>query len=177
MCRISRELQHLFTLRTCCSTHHRGLVRFRISDRKFVNHTTEMILLSMILIVKWQFLKTQSQWPMSWVWKMMMKLKKVDMCHIFIWKIHCNIIDGDNYWIKSRKDWNQRQRLIQFELYEVSDQQRHLLRHLNTKYCRTRWSCWSTGWAAPASRTRWWPSCWRMRSTRTSTRWADNTEN
>ena len=49
MCRISRELHHLFTLRTCCSTHHRGLVRFRISDRKFVNHTTEMILWSMIL--------------------------------------------------------------------------------------------------------------------------------
>ena len=42
-------LQFLFTLKNCCSTHHRGLVRFRISDRKFVNHTTEMILWSMIL--------------------------------------------------------------------------------------------------------------------------------
>ena len=52
----NKEFQHLFTLRSCCSTHHRGLIRFRISDRKFVNHTTEMILWSMILTfegIKW----------------------------------------------------------------------------------------------------------------------------
>ena len=36
--------RHLFTLRRRCSPHHRGLIRLRISDRKFVNHTTEMIL-------------------------------------------------------------------------------------------------------------------------------------
>ena len=41
---------NLFTLKKCCLTHHRGLIRFRISDRKFVNHTTEMILWSMILV-------------------------------------------------------------------------------------------------------------------------------
>ena len=46
---LHEKFQHLFTLKNCCSTHHRGLVRFRISDRKFVNHTTEMILWSMIL--------------------------------------------------------------------------------------------------------------------------------
>ena len=50
MCWISgKRHQYLFTLRMTCSTHQRGLVRFRISDRKFVNHTTEMILWSMIL--------------------------------------------------------------------------------------------------------------------------------
>lgn len=42
--------RHLFTLRRRCSPHHRGLIRLRISDRKFVNHTTEMILWSMILV-------------------------------------------------------------------------------------------------------------------------------
>ena len=41
--------EHLFTLRTRCSPHHRGLIRLRISDRKSVNHTAEMILWSMIL--------------------------------------------------------------------------------------------------------------------------------
>ena len=40
---------HLFTLRRRCSPHHRGLIRLWISDRKFVNHTTEMIMGSMIL--------------------------------------------------------------------------------------------------------------------------------
>ena len=50
MCWISgKRHQYLFTLRMTCSTHQRGLVRFRISDRKFVNHTTETILWSMIL--------------------------------------------------------------------------------------------------------------------------------
>ena len=39
----------LLTLRSRCSPHHRGLIRLRISDGKFVNHTTEMILWSMIL--------------------------------------------------------------------------------------------------------------------------------
>ena len=48
---LHEKSQHLFTLKNCCSTHHRGLVRFRISDRKFVIHTTEMILWSMILII------------------------------------------------------------------------------------------------------------------------------
>ena len=43
------EIWNLFTLWKSCPTHHRGLIRFRISDRKFVNHTTEMILWSMIL--------------------------------------------------------------------------------------------------------------------------------
>ena len=36
------------------TAHHRGLVCLRISDGKFVNHTTEMILWSMILIVPHQ---------------------------------------------------------------------------------------------------------------------------
>ena len=50
MCETSlTEFSHLFTLRRSCSPHHRGLIRFRISDRKFVNQTTEMILWSMIL--------------------------------------------------------------------------------------------------------------------------------
>ena len=44
-----KKFWHLFTLRKSCSPHHRELVRFRISDRKFVNQTTEMILRSMIL--------------------------------------------------------------------------------------------------------------------------------
>ena len=44
-----KKFWHLFTLRKSCSPHHRELVRFRISDRKFVNQTTEMILWSMIL--------------------------------------------------------------------------------------------------------------------------------
>ena len=43
--------EHLFTLRTRCSPHHRGLIRLRISDRKSVNHTAEMILWSMILAI------------------------------------------------------------------------------------------------------------------------------
>ena len=43
--------EHLFTLRKRCSPHHRGLIRLRISDRKFVNHTAEMILWSMILMI------------------------------------------------------------------------------------------------------------------------------
>ncbi len=46
---LHQKLRGFFTLRTRCPTHHRGLVRFRISDRKLVNHTTEMILWSMIL--------------------------------------------------------------------------------------------------------------------------------
>ena len=46
---LRKEFRYLFTLRNSCSTHHRGLIWFRISDRKFVNHTTEMILWSMIL--------------------------------------------------------------------------------------------------------------------------------
>ena len=45
-----REIWNLFTLWKSCPTHHRGLIWFRISDRKFVNHTTEMILWSMILV-------------------------------------------------------------------------------------------------------------------------------
>ena len=57
-----REVWNLFTLWKSCPTHHRGLIRFRISDRKFVNHTTEMILWSMILVdackifdsIRWQ---------------------------------------------------------------------------------------------------------------------------
>ena len=36
------------------TAHHRGLVSLRISDGKFVNHTTEMILWSMILTVHHQ---------------------------------------------------------------------------------------------------------------------------
>ena len=52
---LCREFWYLFTLRSCCSTHHRGLIRFRISDGKFVNHTTEMILWSMILIMHSRF--------------------------------------------------------------------------------------------------------------------------
>ena len=53
MCQTSlEEFWHLFTLRRSCSPHHRGLIRFRISDRKFVNQTTEMILWSMILSLK-----------------------------------------------------------------------------------------------------------------------------
>ena len=52
MCKTSlQEFSHLFTLRRSCSTHHRGLIRFRISDRKFVNQTTEMTIWSMILIL------------------------------------------------------------------------------------------------------------------------------
>ena len=50
-----REFWYLFTLRSCCSTHHRRLIRFRISDGKFVNHTTEMILWSMILSINHRF--------------------------------------------------------------------------------------------------------------------------
>ncbi len=42
-------IRHLFTLRTSYMTHHHGLVRFQVSDRKLVKHTTEMILWSMIL--------------------------------------------------------------------------------------------------------------------------------
>ena len=42
-------LSHLFTLWTSHVTHHHGLVRFQVSDRKLVKHTTEMILWSMIL--------------------------------------------------------------------------------------------------------------------------------
>jgi hypothetical protein len=45
-----KEVWNLFTLWKSCPTNHRGLIRFRISDRKFVNHTTEMILWSMILV-------------------------------------------------------------------------------------------------------------------------------
>ena len=48
------EFWYLLTLRSCCSTHHRRLIRFWISDRKFVNHTTEMILWSMILTLHHQ---------------------------------------------------------------------------------------------------------------------------
>ena len=36
------------------TAHHRGLVSLRISDGKFVNHTTEMILWSMILTLHHQ---------------------------------------------------------------------------------------------------------------------------
>ncbi len=35
---------HLFTLWTSHASHHHGLVRFQVSDRKLVKHTTEMIL-------------------------------------------------------------------------------------------------------------------------------------
>ena len=49
-----REVWNLFTLWKSCPTHHRGLIWFRISDRKFVNHTTEMILWSMILVDAWK---------------------------------------------------------------------------------------------------------------------------
>ena len=45
---------HLFTLRKRDTAHHRGLVSLRISDGKFVNHTTEMILWSMILTLHHQ---------------------------------------------------------------------------------------------------------------------------
>jgi hypothetical protein len=45
-----QEVWNLFTLWKICPTHHRGSIRFRISDRKLVNHTTEMILWSMILV-------------------------------------------------------------------------------------------------------------------------------
>ena len=37
----------LFMLGSCGSTHHRGLIGLRISNRKFVNQTTEMILWSL----------------------------------------------------------------------------------------------------------------------------------
>lgn len=37
------------------TAHHRGLVSLRISDGKFVNHTTEMILWSMILTICYRF--------------------------------------------------------------------------------------------------------------------------
>ncbi len=43
------DLHYLFTLWTSHVTHHHGLVRFQVSDRKLVKHTTEMILWSMIL--------------------------------------------------------------------------------------------------------------------------------
>ncbi len=35
---------HLFTLWTSHVSHHHGLVRFQVSDKKLVKHTTEMIL-------------------------------------------------------------------------------------------------------------------------------------
>jgi hypothetical protein len=37
-------LRFLFTLWTSHVSHHHGLVRFQVSDRKLVKHTTEMIL-------------------------------------------------------------------------------------------------------------------------------------
>ena len=37
-------------LRKSCKPHHHGLVGLQISDRKFVNQTTEIILRSMILM-------------------------------------------------------------------------------------------------------------------------------
>ena len=72
MCQTSlEEFWHLFTLRRSCSPHHRGLIRFRISDRKFVNQTTEMILWSMILDYKkirhlfWCTVKYKFFWKFS----------------------------------------------------------------------------------------------------------------
>ncbi len=44
-------LRYPFTLCTSHVSHHHGLVRFKVSDRKLVKHTTEMILWSMILII------------------------------------------------------------------------------------------------------------------------------
>ena len=43
--------QNLITLWTSHASHHHGIVRFQVSDRKLVKHTTEMILRSMILLV------------------------------------------------------------------------------------------------------------------------------
>jgi hypothetical protein len=37
-------LRYPFTLWTSHVSHHHGLVRFQVSDRKLVKHTTEMIL-------------------------------------------------------------------------------------------------------------------------------------
>ena len=48
-----KESQNLFMLWKSCSPHHHGLIRFRISDRKFIIQTTEMILWSMILLFSW----------------------------------------------------------------------------------------------------------------------------
>ena len=42
--------RNLFTLWTRHVSHHHGWVRFQVSDRKLVNHTTEMILWSIILV-------------------------------------------------------------------------------------------------------------------------------
>ena len=44
--------QNLITLWTSHASHHHGLVRFQVSDRKLVKHTTEMILWNMILKIK-----------------------------------------------------------------------------------------------------------------------------
>ena len=40
----SEEQLSLFMLRRWSWSHHHGLIRLQISDRKSVNHTTEMIL-------------------------------------------------------------------------------------------------------------------------------------
>ena len=40
--------RNLFTLWTSHASHHHGLIRFQVSDRKLVKYTTEMILWSMI---------------------------------------------------------------------------------------------------------------------------------
>ena len=49
---IIKGRRHPFTLWTSHVSHHHGLVRFQVSDRKLVKHTTEMILWSMILPYK-----------------------------------------------------------------------------------------------------------------------------
>ena len=69
---------NLITLWTWHVSHHHGWVRFQVSDRKLVNHTTEMNLWSIILIVNnllWAF-KDSTPLPILWVYSQGCNWKK-----------------------------------------------------------------------------------------------------
>ena len=63
---------NLITLWTCHVFNHHGWVRFQVSDRKLVNHTSVMILWSIILIVDillWAFKDSTPLWICEYIQK------------------------------------------------------------------------------------------------------------